>query len=230
MVDINPTSFPADARNDMTGTIRYVLTKWLQNTDDMLPAKVIAYDRAKNRASVQPMISVVTTSNKIVSRASIASIPVLQLGGGGFVMSFPIRTGDLGWIKASDRDISLFLQSYTESQPNTARKHVFEDAVFIPDTMMKGVTIAAEDANNLVIQKDDGSTRMSFSTTGIGINGAADPNTMFDVQSTTQASLPWPRMTLAQRNAIPSPQDGMAVWVTDTHYLSTYNAGTMTWS
>ncbi len=168
MTDINPTSFPADARDDLTGVIRYVLTKHLQNTDDMLPAKVIAFDRAKNRVSVQPLISVVTTSNTLVSRATIASLPVLQLGGGGFVLSFPIATGDLGWIKASDRDISLFLQSYTESQPNTARKHTFEDALFIPDTMMKGVTLA--DSSAVCIQSLDGTTSITMKNGVISIN------------------------------------------------------------
>ncbi|WP_202973956.1 Gp138 family membrane-puncturing spike protein [Fimbriiglobus ruber] len=61
----------------------------------MLPAQVIAYDRTTNRAQVQPLIAVVTTANQVVQRAQ-SSVPVFQYGGGGFVLSFPVMTGDTG--------------------------------------------------------------------------------------------------------------------------------------
>jgi hypothetical protein len=129
----------------------------------MLPASVVAYDRATNRASVQPLIPVITTSGVQINRAPVASVPVLQLGGGGFVLSFPIAAGDLGWIKANDRDISLFKQSLKNSIPNTQRKHSFEDAMFIPDTMFSGVTIAGGDADNVVLQNLAGTVKISLS-------------------------------------------------------------------
>lgn len=162
MVDFSPPSMDPSSRQDLSGTVRLILTKFLQGVDDMLPAKVIAYDRATNRARVQPLIYVVTTDDRQISRAQIASIPVLQMGGGGFVLSFPIKPGDLGWIKANDRDISLFTQFLTESAPNTQRKHNFSDAMFIPDTMFRSVTINAEDAENVVLQSTDGTVRIAL--------------------------------------------------------------------
>jgi hypothetical protein len=211
-----------------------VLTKFLGSVDDMLPARVISYDRASNRALVQPLIVIVTTDDKQVQRAQVASVPVFQMGGGGFVMSFPIAVGDIGWIKANDRDISIFKQTMASSAPNTQRKHSFEDAVFIPDTMLHGVTIAGEDSNNLVIQNLVGTVKLAFWPTfmkmlgRLGIGGSPNANAIFDVQSTTMAAMPWPRMTTSQRNAIPSPAEGMAVWNLTTHSLSVYN-GTI-WS
>lgn len=163
MTDTNyPSSIDPSNRGDFPSTIKFVLTKFLQGIDDMLPAKVIAYDRTTNRARVQPLISIVTTLNTQLSRAQIASIPVLQLGGGGFVLSFPINTGDIGWIKANDRDISLFLQSMTETQPNTQRKHSFEDAIFIPDTMFSNVSIAEGDEDKVCLQSLDASTKITL--------------------------------------------------------------------
>jgi len=139
-----PSGNPAD-RGSLSGLLRLAFIKNLQNTDGMLPAKVLAYNRATNRATVQPLIYVITTDKRQIPRAPIASVPVLQLGGGGFVLSFPIRVGDLGWIKANDRDISNFLSKYTASAPQTFRQHSFSDAMFIPDVMMQGVTLAAND-------------------------------------------------------------------------------------
>lgn len=144
------------------GVMKFAFRKMLQYTDDMLPAVVVAYDRGTNRASVQPLISFVDTANQQTTRAQVASVPVLQLGGGGFVLSFPIKPGDLGWIKANDRDISVFKQAMQQTAPSTQRMHSFSDAMFIPDTMMRGVTIEGEDTENAVFQNLDGSVRIAL--------------------------------------------------------------------
>ena len=151
-----PPSLNPASRGDFAGIVRFILTKWLQKTDDMMPATVVSYNRTTNRAVVQPMISIVDTKNNVIQRGVVSSVPVLQLGGGGFVISCPLNVGDLGWIKASDRDISLFLQFLKNSPPNTGRLHSFEDGMFIPDTMFKNVVINSEDEGNLVLQSDDG--------------------------------------------------------------------------
>ena len=165
----------------------------------------------------------------------IASIPVIQLGGGGYFMSYPIKKDDTGWILASDRDISIFLQSGDASRPQTFRKQNFADSLFVPDSLFDNV-IDAEDQNNAVWQSKDSTVRIALwpefvkltAPRGLGINVQPTPSTIFNMASTTKASIPWPRMTTAQRNAIPSPVEGMVVWNTTTHALSTYN-GT-TWS
>lgn len=161
MVDIAPPSGnPADIGSTV-GLFRQVLSKFLQGVDDMLPARVIAFDRDKNLVQVQPLIMVLTTDDRVVSRAQVASIPVFQIGAGGYVLNFPIQAGDIGWIKANDRDISLFMQSFSEQGPNTLRKHSFEDAVFFPN-VLTGYTINGEDDGNVVLQTLDGSQRVSI--------------------------------------------------------------------
>lgn len=152
-----------DPANDgtMIGMVRQILDKFLQGVDDMLPARVVSYDRATNRACVVPMVKLLTTDGQAVGRAQIASVPVIQWGGGGAVLSFNMKPGDLGWIKANDRDISLIMQAYRDSTPNTLRKHSFQDAVFIPD-VMSGLTIAGEDEENAVLQTLDGSVKIAI--------------------------------------------------------------------
>jgi hypothetical protein len=153
---INPSNL-----GSMTGMLREVMGKFLQNVDDMLPAKVISFDRTTNLAQVQPLIMVVKTDNTIQARAIVASIPVLQIGGGNFMLNYNLNPGDLGFIKANDRDISLFMQSFTQSPPNTYRKHSFSDAIFIP-AALKGYTINAEDADNVVLSTLDGTQRVAI--------------------------------------------------------------------
>lgn len=153
---VNPSDF-----GSMAGLFRHVLRKFLQNVDDMLPARVVSYDRDSKRVQVQPQIMILNTDGSVSTRNAVASIPVLQLGGGNFVLDFPLNPGDLGYIKANDRDISLFLQAYTQSPPNTYRKHSFEDAVFIP-APMHGYSISEEDGDNVVLQTLDGTQRIAI--------------------------------------------------------------------
>ena len=164
-----------DPANDdsMSGMFNNVLSKFLQNVDDMLPAEVISFDRASNRATVKPLIQVVATSGAKISRPQIASVPVLQVGAGGFMMNFNLNAGDRGYIKANDRDTSLYYQSNAETFPNSARKHSFEDGIFIP-SVMSNFTINGEDEENAVFQNLDGSVRVALwqNKVKITVNGS----------------------------------------------------------
>ena len=154
----------------LSGALVEIMGKFLAGVDDMLPAVVLEYDRTENRATVRPLIRILKTDDTLEDRAQIASVPVLNLGGGGVVLSFNILPGDLGWIKASDRDISLFLQNETDEDvpPNTLRKHNFGDALFIPD-QFRNWTLDEEDAENTVLQTVDGLHRISIGSNGIRI-------------------------------------------------------------
>lgn len=166
MVDNAPPSRNSANDDTLTGAFREILKKSLQNTDDMLPARVISYDRTLNIATVQPLIQVIDTNQVRHSRPQISNIPVLLLGGGEFFVSFNLPVGSIGWIKSNDRDISLFLQSYSESAPDTQRLHSFDNSIFIPD-VMTGYTIDPEDDQAMVIQNLSGSVRISLNTSRI---------------------------------------------------------------
>jgi hypothetical protein len=158
----SPSINPAD-EDSLAGTIRHAFSKLMQGVDGMIPARIVATngDRNNPRVTVQPLIALVTTGGAQVSRAQIASLPVFQFGAGGFLLSFPLAEGDLGWIMASDRDISIFLQSYDEARPQTFRKQNFADALFIPD-IMRGYAVNAEDEANAVLQNADGTVRLAL--------------------------------------------------------------------
>ena len=155
--------------NELSGLFIEVLGKFLSGVDDMLPAIIKQYDAASNRATVRPVVQVLSTDGGLTNRAPVVSIPVFQLGGGGYMLRLNPRPGDLGWIKANDRDISLFLQSYTDSRPNTYRKHAFEDAVFFPD-VMRGYTVT--DGEDCSLQSVDGSVRISLMTNAVKVTAA----------------------------------------------------------
>jgi hypothetical protein len=167
MTNSNPSLNPAD-NGTLAGTMQFAFKKMMQQVDGMMPAQVIAYDRTTNRVQVQIMITQITTSGTQIPRSQVASIPVIVLGGGGFVLSFPIKPGDFGWILASDRDTSLFLQSAAQSPPNTMRLKSFSDGVFIP-SLMTSLTIDGDDVDKITIQSADSLTKISIGNDSIDI-------------------------------------------------------------
>lgn len=127
----------------------------------MLPATVVSVTPDRYYASVKPMIQVLGTNGSLTSRDAIAKVPIYTLGAGGYLMSFPIKQGDMGWIKANDRDISIFLQKMAEAGPPTNRFHTFESGIFFPD-ILRTWALADEDANNAVWQSADGGIKISL--------------------------------------------------------------------
>lgn len=152
MTETTPSSINLTNLGSLQGVMKIAFDKFLQGVDGMLPARVISYDAAKGTVTLQPLVMMVTSDDASQSRATITGVHVYRHSGGGFVISFPLNVGDIGWIKACDRDISLFKQSLKESRPNTFRKHNFSDAIFFPDNM-RGWTI---NEDGLVIQTNDG--------------------------------------------------------------------------
>lgn len=198
-----PSQSPEDSASGLLGTLKLALNKTLQNLDCCLPAKIISYDRVKNRATVEPLYKVTTTGGETLSMAKIAGIPTLLLGGGDVFISFDLKEGDLGWIIANDQDISLFLQSYESAPGNTKRMHSFSDAVFIPD-LMKGYQLATEPmAGEAVIQSRLGSTVIGISTDKISIrcpSTEAELVVVANVELLGKESTEIPKNVLAKSN------------------------------
>lgn len=157
----NPSLDPAD-NDTLKGTFRTAFRKLMQGTDGMLPCKVIAATADRKYVTVQPMVSVVATDGTVTQRAQITQVPVLQMGGGNYVLSFPVAADDLGWILANDRDISAYIQTSEATPPNTGRMQNFSDAVFIPDKARQW-SLDGGDADAAVWQSLDGTIKVAVS-------------------------------------------------------------------
>lgn len=162
-MSLNKPNTQQATQGSLAGKMNDTLARWLRDeVDDMLPAVVVSYDDATNRAVIRPLVMVGTTDGNKVGRASLPNIPVFRFGGGGFFMRFPIKPGDFGWLKANDRDISLVMQAQGgEDWPNTKRLHSFSDSMFFPDTV-KDWIIDGGNADAAVFQSFDGNACISL--------------------------------------------------------------------
>ena len=123
---------------------------------------------SRTKVNVRPLIKIVNQDSTSRERAVIEGLPVFTAGAGDKFISFPVKAGDIGWLDACDRDISLFLQSYENVEPPTSRMHSFSDARFIPD-IMTNITVAEEDDTAMVIQTRDGVVKVAIDNDEIRI-------------------------------------------------------------
>ena len=150
-----------------------------------LPAIVVSFDRAKGRAEVKPAITLTTTAGEQVERSAI-SVPVHYPGGGGFLLSFPLKQGDTGWLLCSDEDISFFVQTGKVSAPGVFRRHDLADSFFIPDSLVTGLNkpaFATDDSSAAVLQSTDGNTKISMAAGKIILKASA-----IEIQGDTSAT------------------------------------------
>lgn len=162
-MDKSFTSTNESNEGSLSGIIKTALDKFQMNLQICLPCVVTKVDRNKNKVNVVPLIRIIKTDGTTEKRAEVFNIPIRNMSTGNYIINFPVKVGDFGYIRTCDRDLSLFKQTFKESKPNTFRKNDFADSVFEPDTInYNNWDIAEEDANNLVIQYKDNSSKISI--------------------------------------------------------------------
>lgn len=167
-----------DSRNQndddqLTGAFNVIINHIKKTMQNTLPVRITKIYDGRKKVDVEPQIMIVGSDDKALPRAEIKGVPVVTSGAGNFLITFPMKVGDLGWIEASDRDISLFKQSYASSKPNTRRMHDFSDSKFVPD-IMTNFTMESEDSDAMVIQNRDGSVKISLNGSRIKMQSPDD--------------------------------------------------------
>jgi len=72
MTEINKPDSDQAAQGEMSAIMAGVLSRFIRDEiDGMLPAEVVSYDDATNRATVKPLVMMGTTGGQKVSRATL---------------------------------------------------------------------------------------------------------------------------------------------------------------
>lgn len=162
-----PSNNPANT-NSEAGKQEFLFDKLLGKIEKIAPVQIISYNRQKNRAVVQILNQSITSEGGKIPRKQLTDIPALQLCGGDFVLSFPIKAGDIGWLCAADRNISIFKQTLKMFAPATYEKHKYKDGFFIPN-YINGFNVSSDDADAVVLTSLDGNTKISINKGQINI-------------------------------------------------------------
>lgn len=199
MANQNSPSRGLNTESELDSVMSLAFRKQMLDVNDMLPAEIVSWDKDRNRAQVKINYLVTMTSGDVHQLEAPAEVPTFILGSGELVLVWPLKPGDLGWIKATDRDISLFLQHYDAQAGNTPRIHCFEDGLFIPDAMKDFVMADAEAA---CLQTSDGTTSVAVKAGSIKLTVGSTVLTITEAGIESNKTIKAPQFTNGPINLI----------------------------
>lgn len=179
---------------DHTAAMKVALAGWQRGIWTALPALVTAYDPATNTCTCQPTIKAVivqqdpTTNQQTqapVNLPTLIHVPVVFPGGGGYSMTFPIKSGDEVLVVFSSRCIDAWWQSGGVQQQIEHRAHDLSDGIAIVGLRSVPAVPANISTTTMQIRSDDGTSFIELdASNNININ-APTHNLTFNTMNAT---------------------------------------------
>lgn len=159
-------------------------------------------------------------TNAIVALASYT----LQLNGGSFPITADVNFGATygliaAYFKSASSNIAQSGVLRLASSDFIAWRNIANGADVVLRKKAASDTLLQFGGIDLV----DISTAQTINGKNFGDSAALDASAIFQTTSTTKGSIPAPKMTTAQRNAIASPVSGLQIYNTTTGYPECYD-------
>ena len=161
-----------------------------------IPGIIDSYDDTTKRATVHPAINLKKTDGTTVQQSSIANVPVVWPGGGGFSLLSPLPSGSPVVIFFSQRGITDFKEVFEETDPD-GNMFAKEDCFIIPG--FGALTITPATSDGIVLQSEDGVDYISIEDGQITIETDGDVQVTADTLTadiTTSADITCPEITI----------------------------------
>lgn len=157
--------------------LRDAITAHLYDVHVCLPARVEAYDAAKQKATIKPLLK-----KRYKSEQGDTELPVItgvpvqwpSAAGGSSFLHLPLAKGDPGMAIFCERSIDAWLQGQGQIvAPDDPRHHHLSDAVFVPGVRPFGASLTGTDTQNAILQ--NGQMRVVLAPDGtVSIEGASE--------------------------------------------------------
>lgn len=137
------------------------LTEYLTNgINNCMLGKIEKFDAKTMKAEVSPMVKYKNKDGNVENRPLLIEVPVSFIKAGPFVIRPPYKKGDIVLVVFADEDIDNVLLSGSVSEPNSTRKHSLDDAIVVGGIMPFTTTLPNEHSEDLIIAKDDFTTKI----------------------------------------------------------------------
>jgi len=170
---------PETDYSDPTNCFKFFFEQMIKGLFVCVPGIIETYDPLTKRAKVHPAINLKKTDGTTVQQSSIANVPVVWPGGGGFSLLSPLPSGTPVKISFSQRGITQFKETFDEVDPDGnlfAKEDCFIEAGFgalsITPATEDGIVLQSEDGVNYLYVEDG---LIKIQTSGdVEIQGNAD--------------------------------------------------------
>lgn len=139
---------PMDFFNKLSGNL-------VNGINSCMLGRIETFDASKMKANVIPLVK-----NKDGDKPMLIEVPVSFIKAGPFLIRPPYKKGDIVLVVFADEDIDNVLLSGNISEPNSTRKHSLDDAIIVGGIMPFTQTLPDEHIEDLVIAKDDFTTKI----------------------------------------------------------------------
>lgn len=150
---------------DITELLNIIISNKIAEMHICMPAKVISYDFATRKASVQPSLNQKYSDDEILVLPVIHNVPVMQPASGGASVNFPVKPDDNVLLIFSERSLEQWLQDGKQSTPDDPRQNNLTDAVAHIGLNPFNVPSAAENNDDLLIAYDG--SKIRFKPSGV---------------------------------------------------------------
>lgn len=158
--------------------IRDQIDDALFNLHTGLPAKVVSFNSTKQSCSVQPLLQRFFLNTDGVPEGFdcpiLENVPVEYMNGGGWSLTFPLVVDDIVFLAFAERSIDRWLDAPSGTIVDPISNHKFDlsDAVARPGPRPRSSPIPGIPSGAMRLAKDDGSTVIELSASGVSVNGA----------------------------------------------------------
>lgn len=179
--------------------IRNAIEQRLLDLHTGLPAKIQSYDAATQSCEAQPLLRRAFRDENenisVVDTPVLTRIPVQFPAGGGWVIRWPLVSGDIVYLSFAERSLDRWKSAPagTNVDPIESRKHHLSDAIAIPGIRPRGAA-GPNSGNDLIIAREDGSSEIRMRPDGgieFGpnpVNGVARLEDSIQVNATTDSA------------------------------------------
>ena len=128
--------------------------------------KIEKFDGETMKADVTPLVRTRNKAGELEEVSMLIEVPISFIKAGPFVIRPPYKKGDIVLVVFADSDIENTLLSGDISNPNSTRKHSLDDAIIVGGIMPFTTTLPGEHLDDLIIAKDDFSTKIVIKENG----------------------------------------------------------------
>ena len=130
-----------------------------------LPGKVSAFDPVTQTITAEVMVSSETETGERVPLPPVGDVPILQLGGGGYNITFNPAPGDHCILLVADRCIDGWFETGENRVPDDFRQNDLSDCIAIVGLFPK-VSSIPNLQEGVTIRKTDGSYFININNAG----------------------------------------------------------------
>lgn len=166
--------------DNLIDALEQMVERKLSDINTNLPATVVSYDAAKNRAKVKVTIPKKLADDEPLEGPQIVEVPIVwpASGGGSASFTMPLKAGDGVMLAVQQRSLENWLGG-NNNIPDDPRQFDLSDCVAVPGCSSHGTTAHSDDVvlkfdKTEVRIKPDGTIVVGNANGGITIDGSGN--------------------------------------------------------